>query len=96
MDGFYEFAESNYTVVRDILDPSTTNFDHYGKDDDGPRPQVETNNVVVPRSTIQLSVEEIQPLMDEIPPLSEDNGHGIYQRALAFVDNLIESEGESS
>ena len=97
--GFYEFAESNYTVVRDVLDVDTINFDHYGIDDDGPRPQIETsNNVVVPRSTIQLSMEETRALTDEISPLSEDNDNGVhlYQRTVAFVNNFFDSDVESS
>jgi hypothetical protein len=97
--GFYEFAESNYTVVRDILDINTTNFEHYGIDDDGPRPLIETtNNVVVPRSAIQLSEEEIHQLTNEISPLGEDNDNGVhlYQRTVVFVNDLLENEVESS
>jgi hypothetical protein len=97
--GFYKFAESNYSAVRDVLDASTTNFDDYGIDDDGPRPQIETNNnVIVPRSTIQLSVQETQAPVDEISLLGEDNDNGIslYQGAVALVGNFFESEPESS
>ena len=97
--GFYKFAESNYTVVRDVLDVEATNFDHYGIDDDGPRPQIETsNNVVVPRSTIRLREEENRELVNEISPLGEDNDNGVhlYQRTVAFVNEFFYSESESS
>ena len=97
--GFYKFAESNYTVVKDVLDLEATNFVHNGIDDDGPRPQIETsNNIVVPRSTIQLSREETDALMSEVSPLREDNDNGanLYQRTVSFVNELFDNEMESS
>lgn len=52
------------------------------------------NNVVVPRSTIQLSREEICKLMNEVLPLSEDNDNGVqfYQRTVAFVNVFFGNE----
>lgn len=41
-EGFYKFAKSNYTAMRDAFDVHSTDFDHYGIDDDGPRPQIES------------------------------------------------------
>ena len=96
--GFYRFAESNYTVVRDVLDVDNTDFNTYGIDDHGPSPQIETNNnVVVPATSIELNLEETQSLEDQIFPLMEDNDNGIqlYERTIVFVNGILGSETES-
>ena len=77
--GFYEFAESTYQAVRDVLDVHQVNFNEYGVDDDGPTPDVQTNNnVIVPRSLIDLSPNEFDFLRDQVDPLLEDGNYGIY------------------
>ena len=40
--GFYEFAESTYQAVTDVLDAQPVDFNEYGVDDDGPTPDVQT------------------------------------------------------
>ena len=55
------------------------NFREYGVDDDGPTPDVQTNNnVIVPRSLIDLSPNEFDFLRDQVDPLLEDGNYGIY------------------
>ena len=76
--GFYEFAESTYQAVRDVLDAQQVDFNEYGVDDDGPTPDVQTNNVIVPRSLISLSPNEFNFLHDRIDPLVEDGNYGIH------------------
>lgn len=44
--GFYNFAQPDYATVREILDPNSVNFQHYGIDDDGPLPSVQTQNLL--------------------------------------------------
>lgn len=93
--GFYQFAESNYQTVRDVLDTETTDINFYGIDDNSPAPQIETSNhIVIPRSTIDLSEEQLYMLVNEIRPLDEDNNYGInfYQRIVMLIDELLESE----
>lgn len=90
--GFYNFAQSDYTTVREILDPNSVNFQHYGIDDDGPLPNVQTQNFVeVPRSAIELTDEELQTLIGNLDPLVNDNDHGVtaYQRAKNILSNIL-------
>ena len=75
---FNEFAESTYKAVRDVLDVHLVNFREYGVDDDGPTPDVQTNNVIVPRSLIDLSPNEFDFLRDQVDPLLKDGNYGIY------------------
>ena len=89
--GFYKFAESDYRAVRDVLDFETVNFNEYGVDDDGPTPQLQTNNhVVVPRSLVELSEEEEAFLHSHIDPLNEDENFGItlYRRSVNIVEEF--------
>lgn len=77
--GFYEFAESSYRAVRDVLDVQQVDFSEYGIDDNGPTPDVQTNNnVIVPRSLVSLSPIELDFLHDRIDPLVEDGNYGIH------------------
>ena len=92
--GVYNYAQSDYTTVREVLDPNSVNFQHYGIDDDGPLPNVQTQNFVeIPRSAIELTGEELQTLMDDLDPLTNDNDHGVaaYQRAKNVLSNILSS-----
>ena len=87
--GFYNYTQSDYTTVREVLDPSSVNFQHYSIDDDGPLPNVQTQNFVeIPRSAIEL-----QTLMDDLDSLTNDNDHGVtaYQRAKNVLSNILSS-----
>lgn len=91
--GFYQFAESGYQAVRDVLNVPTVNFHSYGIDDDGPSPPIQTSNhVVVPRSLVELSEEENASLHREIMPLSDDGNYGInlYKRTIDLVKHLMD------
>ena len=56
-----------------VIDPVA-----YGVDDNGPLPELQTNNhVVVPRSTIQLTEEQMIALLLAINPLEDDHNYGI-------------------
>ena len=56
----------------------------YGIDEDGPTPD-DSEGVAIPRSTVQLSEEELQQAVD---PLADDGNYGInlYQQALAVSE----------
>lgn len=77
-EGFYQFANSDYTTVRELLDPNNTNFLLYGIDDDAPLPDLQTrNDVQVPRSAVELSGNEYNFLVNLVDPLSNDQNDGI-------------------
>ena len=58
----------------EVIDPST-----YGLDDDGPVPQLQTNNnVTVPRSSVELTDEDRAILALSVDPLVDDGNHGIH------------------
>lgn len=82
-EGLYSFANSiTFTTVDN----------HYGIDDDGPLPELQTNNhVEVPESSIQISQHEINSLLDEVNPLDNDNEHGIimYENTKRVLTNII-------
>ena len=88
--GFYEFAESTYQAVRDVLDAQQVDFNEYGVGDDGPTPDVQTNNVIVPRSLISLSPNELNFLHDRIDPLVEDGNYGIhlYEETVNIIQHV--------
>lgn len=90
--GFYQFAQSDHTTVRDVLDPDSVDFQHYGIDDDGPLPDVQTeNSVEIPRSAIELTSDESQLLIENVDPFMNDNDHGIvaYQSARSILITLL-------
>ena len=75
--------------MREVLDP---NFQHYGIDDDGPLPEVQTENFVeIPRSAIEFTIDEYQLLTDNLDPLVDDNDHGItaYQSAKNILITIL-------
>ena len=79
IEGFYQQAYSSQRAVRmaldhEVIDPST-----YGLDDDGPVPQLQTNNnVTVPRSSVELTDEDRAILALSLDPLVDDGNHGIH------------------
>ena len=86
--GFYNFALSDRTTVREMLDSNSVDFQHYGIDDDGP---LRENFVEIPRSAIELTCDEYQQLTDNLDPLVNDNDHGItaYQSAKTILITLL-------
>lgn len=89
--GFYTFAQSAHKTVRDLLDLHHFCQD-YGVDDDGPMPELQTNNQVeVPASTVELTDDEMPGLVANVNPTSNDNNHGIhlYVSARNHVINII-------
>ena len=89
--GFYQFAESDYTAVRDVLDLGTVDFNEYGIDDNGPIPPLQTNNhVVLPRSLVELSEDEETFLDSQVQPLFDDENYGIglYRRTVSLVQEF--------
>ena len=90
--GFYQFALADHTTVREVLDPTSVDFQQYGIDDDGPVPQVQTENTVeIPRSAIELTNDEYQLLTENVDPLFNNNDHGIhaYQSAKNILITLL-------
>ena len=82
-EGLYSLAGSGNLLTVD---------NHYGIDDDGPLPELQTNNhIEVPQSTIQISDHEINSLLDEVNPLENDNDHGVvlYENAKMALGNIL-------
>ena len=42
-EGFYQYAQSDYMTVRELLDPRSVDH-HYGIDDNAPLPELQTEN----------------------------------------------------
>ena len=87
--GFYQYASNNGSTVRDLLD--RTQADDYGIDEDGPLPNLQTNNhVEVPRCSIVLNHEEEAALHENIPDVCTDNNFGInvYSQVVNFLSNI--------
>lgn len=79
IQGFYEFANSNYVTVRDVVNTETLDVDSYGIDTNGPMAEMQTvNHVEIPESNIVLEDEEMAILVLLVNPLDEDNDHGKY------------------
>ncbi len=63
--GFYQYRDEaeDVNTVEDLLDLTETDWSYYGVDDYGPAPALQTNNnVVVPRSAMELNNIEYQRL----------------------------------
>ncbi len=96
-EGFYSRANSSQPVVRIALEDRDVDPVNYGVDDNGPLPELQTNNhVVVPRSTIELTEEQMIALLLAINPLEEDNNHGIdiYNHTVQTVTDIIQPTDE--
>jgi hypothetical protein len=92
VDGFYQHASSCQRAVQTALNQNDIDFEQYGIDDDGPLPELQTNNhVAIPRSTVQLADEEHTILTLAIDPLVEDNNHGInsFLQVVEMVTHFV-------
>ena len=91
-EGFYIHANSNQHAVRIALEDQVIDPVTYGVDDNGPLPELQTNDhVVVPRSTIQLAEEQIIALLLAINPLEDDHNYGIniYNHTVQTITDII-------
>lgn len=64
---------------------------YYGVDDNGPLPELQTdNNIVVPNNTVFINEEELRTLTATVDPLADDGNHGIthFTRACQFLQSL--------
>ena len=90
-EGFYNFAESDFATVREMLNPTDVDS-HYGIDDGDDEiqpevPEIQTDNhVVVPVCNIHLTEHE-KDIIESIDPLMNDNEHGI--RAYEATNTLL-------
>ena len=94
VQGFYEFANSNYETVRDVVVPETLDVNSYGIDDDGPIPEIRTiNHVEIPESNIVLEDEEMAILTLLVNPLDEDNEHGkdLFVNACEALEMILDA-----
>jgi hypothetical protein len=72
-------------------DSPLVNFDDYGIDNNGPIPEVVSdNNVIVPNSTVEITEEQLQYLCSNVNPLGDDGNHGInnFLNALDIVTSV--------
>lgn len=79
-------------AVQTALNQNHIDFEQYGIDDDGPVPELQTNNyVAIARSTVQLADEERTILTLTIDPLVEDNNHGInsFLQGVEMVTHFV-------
>lgn len=96
-EGFYSHANSNQHAVRIALEDRVVDPINDGVDDNGPLPELQTNNhVVVPRSAIQLTEEQIIALLLAINPLEDDHNYGIdiYNHAVQTITGIIRPTDE--
>jgi len=74
------------------LDLTESELSEFGIDDDGPTPDIQTNNnVLVPEIDIDLSDDIIDYISQNIDPLSDDNNLGIntYCTLKSFLETSI-------
>ena len=92
IEGFYRYATNDRTCVRDLLDHTSVDWGAYGIDELGPVPELQTsNNVVVPRSAIELDAVELVLLQESVRPLDNDNDFGIslYETCRQTVRTIL-------
>ena len=92
IDGFYQHASSEQQAVQTALNLNADDMEEYGIDEDGPLPEFQTsNNVAVPRSTVELTDEDQALLRLIIDPLAEDGNHGInlFSQAVQLLVHFI-------
>ena len=78
-EGFYSRANLSQPAVCIALEDRDADPVNYDVDDNGSLPELQTNNhVVVPRSTLQLTKEQMIALLLAINPLEEDNNYGTH------------------
>lgn len=78
-----------------LSDPNTevyiNNESGYGVDDEGPLPELQTNNnVEVPSCLFQLAEEQSLALSNHVNPLDDDDNHGIehFRSVVRFIRAL--------
>ena len=93
-EGFYCHANSSQTAVHIALQDQVINPASYGIDDDGPLPELQTNNhVTIPRSSVQLTDEQSIVLLLSINPLEDDQNFGmdIYNHTVQTITDIIQT-----
>ncbi len=93
VEGYFLNANTSSTTVRNALLGLPVKPNEYGIDDEAPVGELQTeNHVVVPRSSITLSLEATEMLQMLVNPLADDGNHGIdlYHAALSIVSAAIE------
>ena len=98
VQGFYEFANSSYETVRDVVNPETLDVNSYGIDDDGPMPGIRTvNHVEIPESTVILTDEEMTILVLLVNLLDQDNEHGkrLFMNACEALEMILDARLEN-
>lgn len=91
VQGMLELRNSNLTAVRDVVDGDIVNLEEFGIEEEGPVPNLYSELVTVPQSSIQLSEEEegiIQQAVAAVPP--DDNGIMAYTSALTSISTRNE------
>ena len=89
--GFYQYATNDGSIVRDLLD--RTFAGDYGIDEDGPFPDLQTNNhVEIPRSSIELRHDEEAELQARFTDVLTDNNYGIdvYSHVVDFLSHITQ------
>ena len=66
-------------------------WEEYGIDEEAPYPDIDTDNVVIPESPVQLNEDQQLHLEQTINPLFDDNNEGIdlYQDAVNLLTQVL-------
>ena len=82
--------EGLYNCLPDLSDTETVS-DDYGIDDLAPMPELQTDNIQVPRSGIELSPSQYDTLALAVNPLSDDQNSGVnsYLQAVGVIANFV-------
>lgn len=79
-------------LAYNISNEDSLNYSLYGIDEEGPPPEINSdNNIVVPESSIVLSDEQFRYLNQSVHPLHEDSNEGItaYMQAIDILTDLL-------
>ena len=88
-EGFYNHANSNHGAILDLLQRNE-DVRNIGIDDEGPIPDIQTqNNVIVPEIDVDLTENEISHLQELATSDIPDNEHG--EQAYLIVRATIET-----
>ena len=91
--GMTTVCNSNYTAVRQVLDCDNVDLDHYGIDEEGPVPMLQTNNFVqVPELNVQTpahALEQINAVMNGIPDMYDRDGILRWQLVLTILEQTL-------
>ncbi|XP_070573502.1 uncharacterized protein [Ptychodera flava] len=93
ISGLLNIANTDGTVGREVFSQTVEDIEYYGVDWDSPMPSLrdESDEVVVPDTTLQLTEEQLGDLCMLVDPLAESECHGvdIYLEALDVVRSLL-------